>query len=84
MESAFIESINGKLQDECLSANRFLDLADARIQNEQWRWDYSGARPHHGLCNAMPESLAKAFVLTATSTDPPYMRPQVAGKIRPR
>jgi len=38
MES--IHSFNGKLRDECLNANQFLSIDDARCKIEAWRIDY--------------------------------------------
>ncbi len=70
VENAYIESFNRKLRDECLSANWFLDLADARVQIEQSRRDYDEARPHNSLADRTPESFARACTLTASSTDP--------------
>ena len=70
VENAFIGSFNGKLRDECLSANWFLDLADAQLQSEQWRRDHNEARPHSSLADKTPKRFAKAFAFIATSTDP--------------
>jgi Integrase core domain len=33
-ENSFIESFNGKLRDECLNANQFLSIDDARSKIE--------------------------------------------------
>jgi putative transposase len=68
VENAFIESFNGKLRDECLSANWFLDLADARMQIEAWRRDYNGARPHSGLAGCTPIGSLKEFALGAAGS----------------
>jgi putative transposase len=71
VENAFIESFNGRLRDECLSASWFLDLADARAQIEAWRRDYNGARPHSGLAGCTPNGFVKAFAkATAGSPNP--------------
>lgn len=53
-ENAYIESFHSRLRDECLSANWFLDLADARFQIERWRQDYNEVRPHGSLGNQTP------------------------------
>ena len=68
--NAFIESVNGKLRDECLSTSWFLDLADARAQIEDWRHDYNTARPHSGLAHRTPSHFARNFTRVAPSTDP--------------
>ena len=54
VENGFIESFNGKLRDECLNANQFLSIADARSKIEAWRMDYNLHRPHSGLGNRSP------------------------------
>jgi putative transposase len=37
MQSGHVESFNGTFRDECLNANCFLNLADAKRKIEQWR-----------------------------------------------
>jgi putative transposase len=51
VDDAFIESFNGKLRDECLNENWFVDLADARTKIEAWRIDSNEVRPHSALGN---------------------------------
>jgi transposase InsO family protein len=55
---SYIESFNGKLRDECLSANWFLSLDDARAKIEDWRRDYNYERPHSALSNLTPAAFA--------------------------
>src|SRR2546421_6106323 len=38
-QSAYVESFNGRLRDECLNANWFTSLSDARRKIEAWRQD---------------------------------------------
>jgi putative transposase len=40
VENGYIESFNGRLRDECLNVEVFLDLADARRKLDQWKTDY--------------------------------------------
>jgi putative transposase len=40
-ENGFIEGFNDRLRDECLNANLFFNLADAREKHEAWRQDYN-------------------------------------------
>ena len=54
-QNAYIESFNGKLRDECLNANYFLSLADAREKIEAWRIEYNTERPHSSLGYLTPE-----------------------------
>lgn len=58
-ENAFIESFNGRLRDECLNANDFVDLADAKFRIEVWRQDYNHHRPHGALGQLTPSEYAK-------------------------
>lgn len=48
-DNALVESFNGRLRDECLNANWFLSLADARSKIETWRRHYNESRPHTAL-----------------------------------
>jgi len=48
-QNGYIESFNGKLRDECLNENWFVDLADCRRTVEAWRLDYNNERPHSSL-----------------------------------
>jgi putative transposase len=45
-QNAYAESFNGRLRDECLNANWFTSLSDARRKIESWRQDYNQQRPH--------------------------------------
>jgi putative transposase len=56
-----VESFNGRLRDECLNANGFLSLADARSKIEAWRRQYNESRPHTALGWLTPQE----FALTA-------------------
>ena len=41
IQNAFVESFNGRMRDECLNANWFLNAADARRKILDWRQDYN-------------------------------------------
>ena len=41
VENSYIESFNGRLRDECLNVEMFLDLADAQLKIEKWRRENS-------------------------------------------
>jgi putative transposase len=58
IENAFAESFNGRLRDECLNTNWFLNLKHARDVIEVWRRDYNEVRPHGSLNNQTPEEYA--------------------------
>jgi putative transposase len=59
IENAFVESFNGRLRDECLNTNWFIDLKHARKVIEDWRKDYNEVRPHGSLNNLTPVEYAK-------------------------
>ena len=61
MENAFVESFNGKLRDECLNEEWFLDLDDAKRKIEVWRVDYNETRPHSTLDQRTPTEFAERF-----------------------
>ena len=56
-DNAFIESLNGKFRAECLNANWFLNLDEARRKCEDWRRDYNEVRPHSAIGNRVPMEL---------------------------
>ena len=47
-----------KLRDECLNAELFSDLLDARTKLEAWRTDYNENRPHSSIGNLTPMEFA--------------------------
>jgi putative transposase len=59
VENAFIESFNGRLRDECLNAELFLSLDDARRKLLEWRLDYNERRPHSSIGNLTPTEFAE-------------------------
>jgi putative transposase len=58
-QNAFAESFNGRLRDECLNANWFTSLSDARRKIEDWRQDYNQQRPHSSLNYLPPAEFAR-------------------------
>lgn len=56
-DNSFIESFNGKFRAECLNANWFLSLDEARQKCEAWRRDYNDVRPHSSIGNKTPTEL---------------------------
>jgi putative transposase len=60
VENSYIESFNGRLRDECLNVEVFLDLPDARSKIEKWRRDYNQQRPHSALADRTPQEYAIA------------------------
>jgi len=60
MENGYIESFNGRLRDECLNAELFSDLLDARTRIEAWRRDHKQHRPHSSIGNLTPIEFANS------------------------
>ena len=58
MQNGHIESFNGRLRDECLNTNWFLNLASTRLHLESWRNDYNRVRPHSALGYSTPNEFA--------------------------
>ncbi len=58
-QNAYAESFNGRLRDECLNANWFTSLSDARRKIESWRQDYNQQRPHSSLNYLPPAEYAR-------------------------
>jgi len=44
----------GRVLDECLNANQFLSIENARNKIEAWRMDYNHQRPHSSLGDRTP------------------------------
>ena len=59
VQNAYAESFNGRLRDECLNANWFTSLSDARRKIEAWRQDYNQRRPHSSLSYLPPAVFAQ-------------------------
>ena len=70
-DNAAVESFNGRLRQECLNANWFLSLEDARMKIEAWRRDYNEARPHSALDWVTPAEFARRCCLQAASAITP-------------
>jgi putative transposase len=58
-QNAYIESFNGRLRDECLNANWFTSLSNARRKIETWRQHYNQQRPHSSLNYLPPAEFAR-------------------------
>ena len=57
-ENGYIESFNGRLRDECLNENWFVNLQHAKQKIEEWRLDYNEVRPHSALGYRTPKEFA--------------------------
>lgn len=76
MQNGYVESFNGRLRDECLNANWFLNVVDAKEKIEHWRVEYNSDRPHSSLAYRTPEEFAKTCSeLTSRMVATPPSRP---------
>ena len=62
-----MESFNGKLRDECLNANWFWNLFDARRKIAAWKTEYNERRPHSSLGYLTPNEFARQWSLASPS-----------------
>jgi putative transposase len=53
-QNAFVESFNGRLQNECLNETLFTSLARARRLLAEWQMDYNTVRPPAKLGGRTP------------------------------
>jgi putative transposase len=85
MQNGHVESFNGRLRDECLNANWFRHLFDARHKIAVWRDDYNGARPHSSLAYRTPGEFAAQWQRPSSSaTSIPQPEPSVKATLTAR
>jgi putative transposase len=70
-QNGHVESFHGRLRDECLNANWFWNLWDARRKIATWRIDYNTNRPHSSLGYQTPAEFAEQ---AASPPAPSYKR----------
>ena len=79
MQNGYLESFNGRLRDECLNANWFLNVVDAKQKIECWRLEYNEDRPHSSLGYRTPNEYAEVCSeLTSRMDAIPPTRPSLA------
>ena len=67
-QNSFVESFNGRFRDECLNANWFENLADAKRKIEAWRVEYNETRPHSSLAYRTPAEFARLWSPSSSTT----------------
>lgn len=67
VQNGYIESFNGRLREECMSANWFPSLADAQATLDAWVRDYNEVRPHSSLANLTPLQYVARVMGTSVS-----------------
>jgi putative transposase len=82
MQNGYVESFNGRFRDECLNANWFLHIGDAKQKIEQWRMEYNEERPHSSLAYSTPREYAEACseLTSRMNAIPPSRPPVVASR----
>jgi hypothetical protein len=59
VQNPFVESLNGKMRDECLNQNWTRDVPEARVVIEEYRQDFNEVRPHSSLGQKTPSEFAR-------------------------
>lgn len=65
-QNGSIESFHATFRRECLDAEEFAHLREARIVIEQWRWEYNTQRPHSRLGYRTPAEVGAEVRATMT------------------
>jgi putative transposase len=58
-QNAQVEAFHGRLREECLQMNWFINLFDARRKITAWKQDYNEQRPHSSLGYRTPAEFAE-------------------------
>jgi transposase InsO family protein len=66
-QNAYVESLNGRLRDECLNEHWFTSLEHARTEIERWRREYNEERPKKSLGGLTPTEYAKQLAIKAVT-----------------
>lgn len=73
-ENGYAESFHGKLRDELLNAELFVDLREAKALAASWQSDYNHRRPHSSLDYQTPAAYAAQWRSEALGALPPNPR----------
>ncbi len=85
VQNSYIESFNGRFRDECLNANWFHNLFDARHRIANWREDYNRARPHSALDYRTPDEFSAQWQRSSSSFNAlPQPEPSVKATLSAR
>jgi putative transposase len=61
VDNTYCESFNGRVRDEFLNENWFLDIEEVIDKAEAWRIDFNEVRPHTSLGYKTPNEFAASF-----------------------
>jgi putative transposase len=70
MQNGLVESLIGRLRDECLNEHLFKTLPAVRCTLELWRTDYNTQRPHTSLDGLTPFAFANRSALDHNHNQP--------------
>jgi putative transposase len=72
-ENGYVESFNGKLEDELPHREIFYSVAEVRVLTERWRIEYNTRRPYSslGYRPPAPETIAAASPSGGCLLSPP-------------
>lgn len=61
-ENGCAEAFHGRVRDELLNVEEFLDLRDAKVHGARWKSEYNHRRPHSSLGYQTPAAFAASCV----------------------
>lgn len=61
-QNPYVESLNGRLRDECLNRELFTSLLEAQIVIDDWKQEYNEERPHSGIDFRTPKEVFEEFI----------------------
>jgi transposase InsO family protein len=67
-QNAYVESFNGKLEDELLNREQFQTLKEAKVLVEDYRLGYNHRRPHSSLNYQTPAAFAASCAAAPLAT----------------
>lgn len=84
-ENGYAESFHGRLRDELLNREVFLDVRDAKALAAKWRYEYNHRRPHSSLKYIPPAVFAATLAGPPVGAAPlPPARPASIPTLEPR
>ena len=64
-ENGYLESLHGKLRDECLNEEIFWSRGEAQVVVDWYRDVYNSERPHSSLGDLTPRQFAEQFAMSS-------------------
>lgn len=74
-ENGYAESFHGRVRDELLNVEEFLDLRDAKVHGARWRNEYNHRRPHSSLGYMAPAAFAAQLSSERLGATPLWLAP---------